>query len=540
MTPSRLHRVIGPPGTGKTSYLSKQVKIAAKKYGQHGVLVASLTRAAAVEVAGRDHGLAPEMIATLHSHAFHALGRPAMAQDPKRLAEWNAQAPSGYQVRVKQASGEDAFDFRAEPFDGIDPLEAVGVRRALMEPVDRWPGDLQRFHREWEAWKRQKNYLDFTDMIERAATDTECAPHGPAILMLDEAQDLSALEMRLASKWAEAADQLVIVGDPDQCLYEWRGSSPDVFRQGEAASERTLEQSYRVPKAVHALALGWIDATPGRPKVAYRPTEVEGSVRFCRALTSHPDLLVDAMEEAAADGREQMALATCGYMLAPLVAELRARGLPFHNPYKRQHGGWNPLANSTRVLSLLQSDPRVFGADARMWTWGDVWRWMEPMAAKHFVRGAKAWVEHTRIGADSYGQSLRDAPADAAWLVANMTEEAAGAIGAYDLEWWLDSLLASRRASAAYPVAIAKKFGAAKLLEEPKIIVGTVHSVKGGQADDVYVFPDLARPAMVNWEYGGERRAAVRRVFYVAFTRARQSLTICDGEGRFVAPLPRH
>ena len=39
------------------------------------------------------------------------------------------------------------------------------------------------------------------------------------------------------------------------------------------------------------------------------------------------------------------------------------------------------------------------------------------------------------------------------------------------------------------------------------MIVGTIHSVKGGQADSVYVVPDLSRNAYreKNNQYGGAR-----------------------------------
>src|SRR5579862_1388839 len=48
------YRIFGPPGTGKTTYLSKQVKNAAERFGSDSVLVTSFTRAAAAELVGRD------------------------------------------------------------------------------------------------------------------------------------------------------------------------------------------------------------------------------------------------------------------------------------------------------------------------------------------------------------------------------------------------------------------------------------------------------------------------------------------------------
>jgi replication-associated recombination protein RarA len=44
----------GPPGCGKTTYVSRQVAKAAEKYGGDAVLVSSFTKAAATELAMRN------------------------------------------------------------------------------------------------------------------------------------------------------------------------------------------------------------------------------------------------------------------------------------------------------------------------------------------------------------------------------------------------------------------------------------------------------------------------------------------------------
>ena len=57
------------------------------------------------------------------------------------------------------------------------------------------------------------------------------------------------------------------------------------------------------------------------------------------------------------------------------------------------------------------------------------------------------------------------------------------------------------------------------------MIVGTIHSVKGGEADVVYVAPDLSERGALEWESTNEsRKDRVRRLFYVAITRAREKV----------------
>jgi len=58
---------------------------------------------------------------------------------------------------------------------------------------------------------------------------------------------------------------------------------------------------------------------------------------------------------------------------------------------------------------------------------------------------------------------------------------------------------------------------------DPKIIVGTVHSVKGGEADIVHIFPDLSFSGN-NEIYDNPDR--IHRLFYVGVTRAKESVIV--------------
>jgi superfamily I DNA/RNA helicase len=67
-------------------------------------------------------------------------------------------------------------------------------------------------------------------------------------------------------------------------------------------------------------------------------------------------------------------------------------------------------------------------------------------------------------------------------------------------------------------------------MDLPKVVVGTIHSVKGGQADVVYLFPDLSQAGDAQYNRGGAARDSAIRVFYVGLTRARETLYICQRE----------
>ena len=72
------YRVVGPPGCGKTTWLGDQVQQAVES--GMSVLISSLTKAAATEIGGRNLPISFDALGTLHSHCYHALGRPEIAE----------------------------------------------------------------------------------------------------------------------------------------------------------------------------------------------------------------------------------------------------------------------------------------------------------------------------------------------------------------------------------------------------------------------------------------------------------------------------
>src|SRR3972149_3969420 len=248
-----LSRIVGPPGCGKTSWVSRQLRLAYE--AGHDCMVCSLTKTAAEEVVQsakkefiKEHGFAPPMnniaIGTLHSHAYHSLrrGKIPIADDSEHLTEWNDAHPEMLLSGGRTLDEDNAHHGENTEADNIR-LD-YNNQRARLISREYWRQSTLHFSQAWEKWKREQDLMDFTDLLEAALRDSDTAPGLPGVVFADEAQDFSALEMALLWKWGNAAGRLVVVGDPWQSLYEWRGADAGlIFPPETVTPENTLKVS---------------------------------------------------------------------------------------------------------------------------------------------------------------------------------------------------------------------------------------------------------------------------------------------------------
>ena len=514
-----IYRVIGPPGTGKTTWVARQCRRAVEAGGSRGALVVSLTRAAAMEAGGRDTGLDEIMIGTLHSHCYRALGGPTVI-DRGLVASWN-------ETRAGKLFPLSPGTFDREPGEGgarpgDEVLWQLELARARCLPEAALPPKVQQFAKLWREWKAEADVVDFTDMIERAWSDVPIPPHSPGVLFADEAQDLSRLETRLLRRWGAQVDKLILVGDPAQALFDWRGADPEVLT--DASPWKVLSQSYRVPRAVHQRAMSILRRME-IPQPEYHPRDEDGAYEESpMELTGAT--LVDEVKGALIDGTV-MVIATCEYMLRPFITLLRQAGVPYHNPYSPR-GQWNPFTTAgtstrERLLAYLSGRRQEF------WSPAQLKLWVPMIGAKWLRRGAKKRIEELEDEAT---------PAETIGFARSQLfdPDHIAEVGALDPRWLVAASTAAYQPRLEFPVRCYEVGGFHALESPPRVVVGTVHSVKGGEAETVFVAPDVSPQGYHQWQRRGwYGQDAIRRVFYVAATRAKGRLVwLAPGGGASV------
>lgn len=523
-------RLFGPPGTGKTSFLKEQATKWAREVGVDRIIVASFTRAAAAEIASRGLPVARRQIGTLHALAYRTIDSPEIAET--HVGDWNDEHV-GYRLSSERPDLDDAFDApRSSSTEGDELQRSYETLRSRMTPRELWPASVRRFADVWEGWCRSNSLVDFTGMIETALADVSRAPGDPRVGLFDEAQDFTPLELALVRSWGSHMERILLAGDDDQTIYAFKGATPEAFLDPPVAEthKRVLRLSHRVPVAVHAASSRWIERLSRREPKEYEPRDAPGTIRVVRSTYRSPESIVEEAAIAADAGVTSMILGSCSYMLDPVKAVLRREGVPFHNPYRTRRGDWNPLVRSTatrrsagdRLLAYLRPRSDVWGDDARQWTGDDLKAWTVHLKASGFLRrGAKTLIDNLAPNAEIDDLALSD------MFSALPEDEWVGLVTA-STSWFEERLLASKRPSYEFPLQIVRRRGADVLRAEPKIVIGTIHSVKGGEADRVYLFPDLSIAGRRELHGDDRARDSVTRLFYVGMTRAREDLVVCS------------
>jgi DNA helicase-2/ATP-dependent DNA helicase PcrA len=485
-------------------------------------------------------------IGTLHSHAYRVLGSPPIAEVGALRKQWNEQSGLPESWMIGNTHGENDLE------DGFLPLgtngqrsEMYNVARARMLPPEHpLCIESKEFAARWEHFKADTESIDFTDMIALAMRDVDTAPSMPRILIADEAQDFVPLQWALIRKWAahESVDRFIVAGDPAQVLYSFAGARPDDFLiELPDDHQRVLSHSYRLPSVVHTFAehLLQLHSHDLLHKRIYTPRTDGGEVRRLklRGMSDTwraPDGVIHEAQEMIEQGKTVMILASCNYMLQPVVSMLRTKGIPFHNEYRKNAGHWNPLGTAgegrvrtvDRVLAFLRPDVKTWGEDAELYTPQEAQSWAEMLNANVFTaHGTKAAIKRS---ATAFPVDDEELTAPMYWLDWLATE-AGGAmerLSDLDLTWLAQNVAKPYRRTVQYCAEIRQINGGAALRNPPRVTVGTIHSVKGGEADVVYLFPDLSRAAWQQMRNSQEGMDSAVRVGYVGATRAREQLVI--------------
>lgn len=264
-------RVIAGAGSGKTKLLVSRYAYLVSEYGidAGNILCVTFTNKAAEEMKSRIRRLIGDgndvsLICTYHGFCHRLLrenpeklflSRQFQIIDSRQQKHIWEEIYQKHDLKLNYATFEAMLKKTARAKRDMEYVKKIccpapcQILRELKNPDDLL---IEEFLQKQKA----THSLDFQDLIAFALYLLENDPEIRAkwqkrlnYIMVDEFQDSSSTEMRLVEILSGLYRNLMIVGDPDQNIYEWRGSDVkllvDFDKEHEPTKTIILNQNYR-------------------------------------------------------------------------------------------------------------------------------------------------------------------------------------------------------------------------------------------------------------------------------------------------------
>jgi DNA helicase-2/ATP-dependent DNA helicase PcrA len=478
-----MRKILGPPGTGKTTRLLHYARTFLKlgtpidKIGYF-----AFTKKAAGEAKERMLDQNPSIsekqlkhFRTLHSLAFWKLGmkKSEVMQDEHYE---DIGRSLGIEVTV-YSNGEEKTGYVDSDSEYFNIINAARIKEIPIEDeynTDMYSQDLDKnllyiLRDELDNYKKSYVLKDFTDMIEKFIVSELCPKYD--VVFIDEAQDLSPIQWKMFDVLKKNSKHVILAGDDDQAIYGWAGADVKRFQQ-EPAKEIILPQSYRVPKLIQHIADNILSRIPDerRIKKEWDARDEEGSIYFGTSVEDVP------LHEG-----QWLVLARYNDKLIKLKPSLRDRGIYFE--YK------NRKSYKTRLYDAIQNYTRwTNGSQLSMSQCKDLFEYF----GKEFPEKEERLYDLKEFGYSPTQQ----------WFEVFETEP--------EDSLYIRDMLQSGE----------------KLSKEARVKLSTIHAAKGGEAENVLLILDNTKTIREAIEKSPDKEDEENRIWYVGVTRTKQNLYI--------------
>lgn len=443
--------------------------------------------------------------------------------------------------------------------------------------------------RLYEETRRSRGWISYDDMITSAWELLMAHPRllasvqsAYACLLVDEFQDVNLAQAELIELIARPHGNLMVIGDDDQTIYEWRGAQPRFILEFEKRHKTKvyfLEENFRCRASQVALANAVIRHSPERsPKLVKLTQGFDGETVLHRPADDAAEgrAVVEQVQRVLRDGRRAEGIAVLVRLFAqtaPIEASLLEAGIPYRvegeQPFYRREEAkifldyirlgqmeadllaGRPLSEDAIDEFLIlwprlrnrpnRTLPRTVGEEIGVW----VAEKQQPLTA-----ALRAFASRSR---GRGGEQMEKFAADLRWLAGQVQPDAIGNRPAHALLGELDNRLGYRTEllAASGDEALGRaKAGAVDALLQLAQGQGSVdrflrfveqlestHQRRKGGADlvtltTIYRAKGLEWPVVLLPGLGegtlpyarGESLAEERRLLYVAITRSQDRL----------------
>jgi len=301
--------ILAGAGSGKTSTMTHRIAYMIREQGinPYNILAVTFTNKAAGEMRDRVENLVGTglnmWMLTFHSACLRILRQHAEILGYGR--DFAVYDPTDQKTLIKNICKElgiDSKKFTPAYFLGV--ISKCKEKRILASDFMKLNGDdiklkmVASVYLRYEQILKKNNAMDFDDLLLNAVRlfekDEEVLMYYQnrfRYIMVDEYQDTNQIQYTFIKMLAQAHNNICVVGDDDQCIYQWRGADIRNILEFEKdfrnAKVIKLEQNYRstsnILDAAHSVISHnkgrkdkklWTDQEAGN-KIIYRRAEDE-------------------------------------------------------------------------------------------------------------------------------------------------------------------------------------------------------------------------------------------------------------------------
>jgi DNA helicase-2/ATP-dependent DNA helicase PcrA len=527
-SPSGPMCVFAGAGTGKTRAITHRIAygVLSGVYQPQRVLAVTFTARAAGEMRTRLRGLGVPGVQTRTFHAAalrqlhyfwpQAIGGASPEVLPHK-ASVVAEASSRLRLQLDRVAVRDlAAEVEWAKVSMLTPeTYAAAAHRAGRDPAGLDATAMARVLQTYEEVKAERGVIDFEDvLLLTVGILAEREDIARAVrsqyrhFVVDEYQDVNALQQRLLDLWVGEREDVCVVGDAAQTIYSFTGATPrhllEFPRRYPRAQVVRLVRNYRSTPQIVALANILVRPARGQegpPPVDVLQLRAQGPDGPAPSLTSYSD----DPAEATGVARAIKGLVTGGTPASQVAVLFRTNA---------QSEAYESALADAEVAYLVRGGERFF--------------------ARKEVRGAILLMRGAARADDAskpLGDLVRDVIAGAGW-----TQRPPTTGGAMRDRWESLQALVALADNFVTAVPSARLKDLVHELDEraaaqhaPKVegvTLASLHAAKGLEWDCVFVVGCSDGLIPISMAEGPGAVQEERRLLYVGLTRARRELRL--------------